>query len=109
MAGRGCARRGSFRRGSSNSMRAGTSNMIRKTIVAATLTIAAAGTAAGGDVTFYKDVLPVLQKNCQDCHRPGQIGPMSLLSYDDAHAWSETIREVVQERRMPPWTADPKH
>src|SRR5437667_12716098 len=51
----------------------------------------------------------IAQKNCQECHRPGQIGPMALLRYDDAHAWAETIREVVQEKRMPPWTADPKH
>jgi peroxiredoxin len=60
-------------------------------------------------VTYAKDVARVFQARCQECHRPGQIGPMSLLSYSDANAWSETIREVVQERRMPPWHADPKH
>src|SRR5207247_2647452 len=54
-------------------------------------------------------VLPILQKRCQDCHRPGQIGPMPLLNYEDAVGWSETIREVVAEKRMPPWYADPKH
>lgn len=61
-----------------------------------------------GTVTYAKDVSRVLQKHCQECHRPGQIGPMSLLTYDDAVAWSDTIREVVQQRRMPPWHADPR-
>src|SRR5262249_39403547 len=51
----------------------------------------------------------ILQKNCQECHRPGQIGPMPLLTYEDAAAWSAMIREVVEERRMPPWYADPQH
>ncbi|MBY0525822.1 MAG: redoxin domain-containing protein [Gemmataceae bacterium] len=61
-----------------------------------------------GKVVFAKHVAPILQRHCQECHRPGMIGPMSLLSYDDASAWSATIQEVVQERRMPPWHADPK-
>ncbi len=62
-----------------------------------------------GQVTYAKDVSRLLQNRCQECHRPGQIGPMSLLSYDDAVAWSESIREVVQEGRMPPWPADPRY
>jgi peroxiredoxin len=62
-----------------------------------------------GTVTFNGHVASILQKNCQDCHRPGQIGPMPLLTYEDAYAWGEMIREVVEERRMPPWYADPKH
>ncbi|MBI3821331.1 MAG: redoxin domain-containing protein, partial [Planctomycetes bacterium] len=60
-------------------------------------------------VAYAKDVSRILQKNCQECHRPGQIGPMPLLTYDDAAAWSQMIHEVVSERRMPPWHADPKH
>jgi peroxiredoxin len=63
--------------------------------------------AAG--VTYTKEVARILQKNCQQCHRPGQVGPMSLLSYDDAQNWAETIREVVSEGRMPPWYADPRY
>jgi peroxiredoxin len=62
-----------------------------------------------GPITFSKHVAPLLQKHCQECHRPGQIGPMPLLTYADAAAWKETIREVVEERRMPPWYADPRH
>jgi peroxiredoxin len=65
--------------------------------------------AAKADVTYAKDVSRILQKNCQECHRPGQIGPMPLLTYDDASAWSLMIREVVSDGRMPPWHADPKH
>ena len=65
------------------------------------------GFAAGSDgaVTFNKDVLPILQNNCQSCHRPGQIGPMSLLSYKEARPWAKAIKEEVLERRMPPWGA----
>jgi peroxiredoxin len=61
------------------------------------------------DVTYAKDVSRILQNRCQECHRPGQIGPMPLLTYDDASAWALMIREVVSEQRMPPWHADPKH
>jgi peroxiredoxin len=61
-----------------------------------------------GEVTFAKHIAPLLQKHCQECHRAGQIGPMPLLDYDDASSWAETIREVVQEGRMPPWFADPR-
>jgi hypothetical protein len=54
-------------------------------------------------------VAAILQKNCQECHRPGQIGPFSLLTYDDAVAWADTIREVIEDQRMPPWYADPRY
>ncbi len=64
---------------------------------------------AGATVTYAKDVAPIVQNRCQECHRPGQIGPMPLLSYDDVSAWAQMIREVIEERRMPPWHADPKH
>jgi peroxiredoxin len=60
-------------------------------------------------VTYAREVSRILQNRCQECHRPNQIGPMALMTYDDTIAWSDTIREVVQERRMPPWHADPKH
>src|SRR5262249_20695746 len=65
--------------------------------------------AREGTVTYAKQVSRILQKHCQECHRPGQIGPFSLLKYEQAVNWSETIQEVVRERRMPPWHADPKH
>ena len=62
-----------------------------------------------GQITYAKQVSRILQKNCQECHRPGQVAPMSLLTFDDALAWSDTIREVISEGRMPPWRADPRY
>jgi peroxiredoxin len=62
-----------------------------------------------GSITYTKHVSRILQNRCQECHRPGQIGPMPLVSYEDALSWSEMIREVVSEKRMPPWHADPRH
>lgn len=57
--------------------------------------------------TFSRDVAPILYARCTECHRPGQIGPMSLLTYDEARPWARSIRRTVSERRMPPWFADP--
>ena len=58
-------------------------------------------------VTFAKDILPILQKNCQGCHRPGQIAPMSFLTYDSARPWAKAMKEAVLTKKMPPWDADP--
>ncbi len=58
-------------------------------------------------VTFSKDVLPILQKNCQSCHRPGQIGPFSMLTYESTRPWARSIKTRVVSRQMPPWFADP--
>ena len=65
--------------------------------------------AATGTVTFAKDVARIFNKRCVECHRPGEIGPFSLTSYDEAVGWADTIEEVVREGRMPPWHADPKY
>ncbi len=59
-------------------------------------------------VTYSKDVATIIQEKCQTCHRPGQVGPFSLLTYDDARRWATSIAEVVDNRRMPPWHADPR-
>ncbi len=64
---------------------------------------------AGPRVTFYKDVLPILEQRCQECHRPGEIAPMSFLTYADTRPWAKSIREAVLTRKMPPWLADPKY
>ena len=58
-------------------------------------------------VTFNKDVLPILQKNCQGCHRPGEVAPMSLLTYADARPWAKAMKAAVVSRKMPPWFAEP--
>jgi hypothetical protein len=76
-------------------------------IAATTISTKAADTAV--PVTFARDVLPILQKNCQSCHRPGQIAPMSLLTYEEARPWARSIKTKVESRQMPPWFADPQH
>lgn len=70
----------------------------------------AAGTnafAVPGDVTFDKDVAPILFRHCVVCHRPGNIAPMSLLSYKTTRPWAAAIQESILLRKMPPWHADP--
>jgi hypothetical protein len=67
------------------------------------------GAANSSSVTFQKDVLPVLQKQCQSCHRPGETGPMSLLTYKEARPWAKAISEAVLTKKMPPWFADPHY
>src|SRR5262245_47865232 len=61
------------------------------------------------EVTFHRDVEPLLQAHCQTCHRPGEAAPMSLLTYDDARKWAAAMKEAVKLRKMPPWFADPAH
>jgi len=56
--------------------------------------------------TFAKDVAPIFQARCQNCHRPGAIAPMSLLTYQDARPWARSIRQRVANREMPPWYID---
>src|SRR5580693_2550003 len=69
--------------------------------------ISIAASAATNAVTFNKDVLPILQNNCQQCHRPGEVAPMSLLTYRDARPWAKAIKAAVVTQKMPPWFADP--
>ncbi len=73
-----------------------------------TASIAATGTAVAqtGDVTFAKDVAPILQRSCQTCHREGAIAPMSLLTYEETRPWARAIKDKVQTRTMPPWYID---
>src|SRR5258708_4657431 len=63
--------------------------------------------ATAPPVTFYKDALPVLQKNCQTCHRPGESGPMSFLDYQSTRPWAKAIKAAVFTKKMPPGFADP--
>jgi hypothetical protein len=57
--------------------------------------------------TFYRDVLPILQSHCQECHRPGEIGPMPFLTYGQTRPFARAIANVTAQRKMPPWFADP--
>ena len=61
------------------------------------------------DVTYSNQVSRILQKRCVECHRAGEIAPFALTEYAEVAGWAETIDEVVQEGRMPPWHANPKH
>lgn len=62
-----------------------------------------------GAPTFSRDVAPIIYKNCVSCHRPGEIAPMSFLSYTDVRPWAKSIREKVVSGAMPPWFADPHY
>jgi len=76
-------------------------------LVAGTMvaTVAAWG-AEPTPVTFYKDVAPILQTKCQGCHRPGQVAPVSFLTYHETRPWASAIRSVVLARKMPPWNLE---
>src|SRR5882672_5727422 len=65
--------------------------------------------AADSPVTFNKDVLPILEKNCQTSHRPGQIAPMSFLTYQSTRPWATAMKAAILSRKMPPWFADPRY
>jgi hypothetical protein len=64
------------------------------------------GQAQDRAVTFAKDVAPIFQEKCQGCHRPGQMGPMALVTYQDTRPWVRSIRAKVAGRVMPPWHLD---
>ncbi len=59
--------------------------------------------------TYTKDVAPIVQKNCQTCHRAGEAAPFPLLTYEEARPWASSIKLVVQQKIMPPWFADPAY
>jgi len=77
--------------------------------VALAASVAALGGSPTGTLTYHKDVAPVLQKHCQECHRPGEIAPFSLLTYQDARPWAKAIKEDILTKKMPPWFADPQY
>ena len=75
--------------------------MVRLCIVSAAATaLAVFGFAATSSVTFSKDVLPILQNRCQECHRPGEVAPMSLLTFQETRPWAKSIRQAVVTK---PW------
>src|ERR1043166_59385 len=68
--------------------------------------IAAAADVGTAPVTFAKDIAPLFQAKCQECHRKGTAAPMSLVSYEETRPWAKAIRERVITRNMPPWHLD---
>lgn len=79
-----------------------------RTLMALTLGAALAAPARAAE-TFAEDVAPILFDHCVDCHRPGEVAPMSLLTYEDARPWAKSIANQVQLREMPPWSGDSDH
>ena len=67
----------------------------------------AADVSGGKPVTFARDIAPIFQEKCQNCHRDGQMAPMSLVSYADVRPWAKAIKQRVVTRQMPPWHVDP--
>lgn len=65
--------------------------------------LASGGQDPGSDVTFTRDVLPIMQRACQQCHRAGSVAPMSLLTYEEVRPWARAIRDKTAQREMPPW------
>jgi hypothetical protein len=86
-----------------------------KTLVRACLVILGATVASplaaqpASAPTFTKDVAPILFTNCTNCHRPGEMAPMSLMTYKDARPWARSIAAKVADGTMPPWHADPRY
>jgi len=80
-------------------------------VLAGVATAGRADGAPGSMVTFTKDVMSILQENCQICHRPGgdstagMVAPMSLMTYSEVRPWAKAIAKAVSERVMPPWDA----
>lgn len=66
-------------------------------------------TAPSGDISYTSHIARVMEDRCVECHREGGIAPFALRTYEDVAAWSETIVEVVEDQRMPPWHANPDH
>lgn len=80
----------------------------RLTILAAGLCLLVSNAAFAADtVTFSKDIAPILQQKCQECHHAGSMAPMSLVTYEETRPWAKAIRERVITRQMPPWHIDP--
>src|SRR5579883_490424 len=76
-------------------------------LVAAMLVVVAAPAAPADEVTYTKDIAPILWKHCAGCHRPGAVAPFSLLTYKDAAKRADFLREVTAAREMPPWKPEP--
>ncbi len=82
-----------------------TATVLATMILSATAALHPAATR--DSITYYKDVAPILQRSCQECHRPGEIGPMPLMTFDDARRAASRIGEALAIGKMPPWFADP--
>ena len=92
-----------------DSLLAGEKIAIAKTEPAGCIIGRAKKTPPRGDVTYTSHIADIFNRRCLECHRDGEIAPFPLASYDDALGWEDMIVEVIQEKRMPPWFANPEH
>ena len=83
------------------------SRLLRDTFLGCCIFLEVLHAAQPGGPSFYHDVMPILEKHCQVCHRPGEVAPMPLLTYSLTRPWAKAIREAVLLKRMPPWFAEP--
>ena len=83
-------------------------NTLRGTLAALGIALTAVA-AQAATPTYNKEVLPILQKNCQGCHRPGELAPMSFLTYNDTRPWAKAMKQAVLTKKMPPWFAEKGH
>src|SRR4026207_567969 len=79
---------------------------LRTALLLTVLPLAAVRSQAPAPVTFARDVAPILQSKCQECHHPGPVAPMSLITYEDARKYARRIKTKVSARTMPPWHLD---
>src|SRR5450631_3437307 len=77
-------------------------------LVGSVLALSGIATAADSSkpVTFTKDIAPIFQAKCEECHRAGTAAPMSLITYTEVRPWAKSIKERVLARQMPPWHLD---
>jgi hypothetical protein len=78
-------------------------------VVLSVVSLGGTAVAQTATVTYTKDIIPILQKHCQSCHRPGEIAPMSFLTYESTRPYARAIKAAVMNRTMPPWFADRDH
>lgn len=88
--------------------------MLRAIVPGAFLVVLASSSPAiGGQQapapTYTKDVAPIIFDKCASCHRPGEVAPMSFLTYDETRPWARAIQRKTRTREMPPWHADPRY
>ena len=79
------------------------------TVIVLLAAAAMAADVADGRVTYHRDVLPIFEKNCIGCHSPGQIAPMSFLTYETTRPWAPQIKAVVLAKKMPPAVSSPHY
>jgi hypothetical protein len=82
---------------------------VRYCSLAGVLLLPLLGFEPTGSPAFSRDVAPLLEEHCQVCHRPGEAGPFSMLSYKETRPWAAAIKQAVKTKKMPPWFADPHY